>query len=63
MIRLPVESPRVTPRHPVSQSSWLTSPEDAEQKVAKWIRKNPGLSLILAVSLGAGLGWLIKTRK
>ena len=63
MIRLPVEPVAPPPRRVVSQSSWMATPQDNPEKVMTWIRNNPGFSLMLAMSLGAGLGWLVKTRR
>ena len=37
--------------------------QTSDRKVSGWITDNPLASLIMAVGVGAGLGWLLKSRR
>lgn len=36
--------------------------QTSDRKVTRWITDNPLASLIMAAGVGAGLGWVLKTR-
>jgi hypothetical protein len=49
---------RLDPTNEPAHLPW----QPIKQEVEKWVRAQPTLSLVLAVSVGAALAWLIKRR-
>ncbi len=40
----------------------LSTAAGIQQETKAWITRNPLISIVMAIGVGAGLGWLLKTR-
>lgn len=47
---------------PMRGNSIVDSARNFDAKASQWITQNPVVSMLVAAGVGAGLGWVFKTR-